>query len=337
MADLKTKYLGLELKSPIVVGACNLVADLDSLKRMEAAGAGAIVYKSLFEEQIQLEALEMEQGMEDYNDRHAEMTSLFPNLEHAGPKEHLFNFKKAKQALTIPLIASLNAVYDVTWVDYALELEKAGADALELNFYSVPRDFNANGKTIEDQQVAILKEIMDNVKIPVSVKLSPYYSNPLNLIKQMDETGVNGFVLFNRLFQPEIDITNEEHHFPWNLSTHGDARLSLRYAGLLHNRIKADIIANTGVLNGNDVIQMLLAGANSVQVVSSLYKNRIEVIAEMLADLKTWMDAKGYKSVSEFRGKLSDATMNDRFAYKRAQYVDILYNSKNIFETYPLR
>ena len=337
MADLTTKYLGLELKSPIVVGACNLVTNVDALKRMEAAGVGAIVYKSLFEEQIQLETLEMEQGMEDYNERNAEMTSLFPGLKHAGPKEHLHNFKKAVEAVNIPVIASLNAIYDVTWVDYAIELEKAGAAALELNFYTVPRDFDKEAGSIEDAQVAVLKEIKDSVKIPVSVKLSPYYSNPLNVVKKMDEVGVDGFVLFNRLFQPEIDLETEKHHFPWNLSSTGDNRLPLRFAGLLHNRIKGDIISNTGILTSKDALQMILAGANSVQVVSALYKNKIEYVAEMLKEMEVWMDEKGYKSLCDFRGKLSDDTMNDRFAYKRAQYVDILYNSKDIFDTYPMR
>jgi dihydroorotate dehydrogenase (fumarate) len=209
MTNLKTNYMGLELKNPIVVGANNLVTNVDRLKQMEEAGAAAVVFKSLFEEQIQLETAQMDDQMEEYAERHAEMTSLFPTLQHAGPSEHLMNVKNARKALSIPLIASLNAIYSETWLEYAKLLEDSGVDGLELNFYSVPRNPEVSGEDIIRDQIGILKEVKSSITIPVSVKLSPFYANPLNVISRLDKAGVDALVLFNRLFQNEIDLDNE--------------------------------------------------------------------------------------------------------------------------------
>jgi dihydroorotate dehydrogenase (fumarate) len=331
MNNLKTNYLGLELKNPVIVGANNLVANTDNLVRMEKAGAAAVVYKSLFEEQIQLESLQMDEQLDEYADRHAEMTSLFPTMEHAGPQEHLMGVKKARKALNIPLIASLNAVYKETWIEYAKLLEDAGVDALELNFYAIPKDMKKHGEEIVDEQVKILKDVKSSISIPVSVKLSPFYSNALNVISRMDQTGVDGFVLFNRLFQPEIDLKKEEHviHFP--LSTDEENKLPLRFAGLLHGNVNASICSNTGIYHGADVLKMILAGADCVQVVGTLFKNKIEHISTMLDDITKWMEEKKYKNLKEFRGKLSNKNTKDPFVYKRAQYVDLLLKSEKIF------
>ncbi|MFP4470783.1 MAG: dihydroorotate dehydrogenase-like protein [Bacteroidales bacterium] len=337
MAELKTNYLGLELNNPIVVGASNLVTDHQTLKKIEEAGAGAIVYKSLFEEQIQLERVQQDDFKEVYSHRHPEMISIFPDIKHAGPDEFLLNFKNAIREVNIPVIASLNCVYDVTWTEYAKKLEDAGASALELNFYANPRDAETKGKEIVEQQLAILKKIKQSLSIPVSVKLSPFYTNILAVVTEMDRTGVDGFVLFNRLFQPDIDIDKEEMVFPWHLSHDGDARLPLRYTGMLAGEIKADIAANTGILTGRDAIQMMLAGADVVQVVTTLYKNGIGQIKSMTSDISQWMDKKGYATINDFKGKLSRKSINDPFAYKRAQYVDILMKSEEIFSKYPMR
>ena len=182
MADLKTKYLGIELKNPIIAGASNLVSNRDNLKQMEEAGAAAIVYKSLFEEQIQLEKLELDEDLSEYKERNAEMISLFPDLEHAGPSEHLMNLRLAKESVSIPLIASLNCVFTETWVEYAKLIQETGVDALELNFYYVPLDAKLDGRNIVDQHLEILKSVKQALKIPVSVKLSPFYANPINVI-----------------------------------------------------------------------------------------------------------------------------------------------------------
>lgn len=337
MADLSTTYLGLKLKNPVIVGACNLVTDMNALQKIEEAGAAAIVYKSLFEEQIQLERMQHDDQLEEYNERNAEMVSLFPSIEHAGPELHLLNLRKAVEEVSIPVIASLNCVYDVTWVEYAEKLAQTGVAALELNFYDTPRDTKKPGKEITDQQIAVLKKVKQAIKIPVSVKLSSFYTNPLNVIARMDETGVDGFVLFNRIFQPDIDIEAEKLTFPWFLSNEGDYRLSLRFTGSLDGKINADICANRGILKGSDMIQLLLAGASAVQVVTTLYKNRIGQITNMINDLNLWMEKKNYASIADFKGKLSMRNIDDPLAYRRSQYIDILMKANDIFKKYPMR
>jgi dihydroorotate dehydrogenase (fumarate) len=336
--NLSTKHLGLQLKNPIIVGASNLVTDINMLKKLENAGAAAIVYKSLFEEQIQLENLELDQSMTDYDNRNAEMTSLFPaDLYGSGPEEFLMNFEDAKKALNIPLIASLNCVNYDTWVEYAQKLETAGADALELNFYNNPKDFDVSESAILNEELDIIESVKKAVKIPVSVKLSPFYTNPLYVFKEMDRRGVDGFTLFNRLFQPDINIQTEAMHFPYNLSMEHDSRLPLRYTGILYDNINADICSNRGIFTGGDVVKMILAGANAVQIVSTLYKHGPQQITKMLEDLEIWMANKMYDSLDDFRGNLSKKNIDDPFAYRRAQYVDILMRSGEIFKKYPMK
>ncbi|MGM0613600.1 MAG: dihydroorotate dehydrogenase-like protein [Bacteroidota bacterium] len=334
MADLTTNYMGLKLKSPIVVGASNMVTKPETLKKLEDNGAGAIVYKSLFEEQIQLENLEQSETMEEFEERNPEMLSVFPDVEHAGSKEHIYEFKKAKDLLNIPLIASLNAIYKQSWTDYAKQFEEAGAEALELNFYAIPRRFEESAFDVEQEQIDILKEVKKVVNIPVSVKLSPFYSNILHVIKQMDEAGADAFVIFNKLFEPDISVEDQEHITPFNLSKQGEYRLSIRYSGLLYDNIKADIIASQGIYEGEDAAKLVLAGANAVQSVSTFYVNKPEHIKKMLDDLKEWMKVKGYKSLDEFRGKLSRKNVKDYKIFKRAQYVDLLMHADDIFKKY---
>ncbi len=334
--NLSTKYLGIELKNPIIVGASNLVTDIETLKKLEAAGAAAIVYKSLFEEQIHLENLEMHQIMTDNDERHAELASGTQVEFDAGPEDFLLHFAEARAAISIPLIASLNAIYDDTWVEYAKKLEAAGADALELNFYNNPKDFEMEGRSILNAELDIIRTVKDAVSIPVSVKLSPFYTNPLYTFNEMDRKGVDGFVLFNRLFHPDINVNLEKMSFPYNLSSEYDSRLPLRYVGLLYDNINADICGNRGIFTGDDVIKMILAGANVVEVVSTIYKHGPKQITKMLEDMEIWMANKQYDNLAEFRGKLSKKNVNDPFAYHRAQYVDILMKSSEIFKNYPI-
>lgn len=337
MADLTTKYMGINLKNPVIVGACNLVEKVENLKRMEEAGAAAIVYRSLFEEQIQLEHLQMMEDMGEFADRNAEVSSLFPDIEHAGPEEYLHNLQKAKESVNIPIFGSLNALNLETWVEYALEIEKIGVAGIELNLYQLPTDMEIMGKAIVSVQLDVIDAVKKAIKIPVAIKLSPYYTNPLYVIKEMDKLEVDGFVLFNKLFQPEIDIDDEKLRFPYNLSNHDENRFPLRMAALLHGKINADVCSSRGIFTGEDVVAMLLAGANSVQVVSTLYKNRIEQITAILTDIDRWMDKKGYGKLDDFRGKMSQENIDDPFAYQRAQYVEILMNSEEIFKKYPAR
>jgi dihydroorotate dehydrogenase (fumarate) len=329
--------MGIELKNPIIVGASNLVKDFNILKDLEAAGASAVVYKSLFEEQIQLEEIEFDSELAEYQDRHAEMLSLFPSLKHAGPEEHLMHLKKAKDLLNIPVFASLNCIFSDTWIEYAEKLEIIGVDGIELNFYAVPSDFEKEGAEIEKEQLEIVKAIMNVVKIPISVKLSPFYSNPLSMINKMDKLGVQAFVLFNKLFQPDFNIETKELTFPYNLSDADEVRLPMRFAGLLYSKINGSICGNTGIFSGKDVIKMILAGADAVQVVSTIYKNKPAYIATMLEDITKWMESKNYYSLNDFKGKMSKVSLKDPFAYKRAQYIDILMKSDEIFKTFPVR
>lgn len=332
MKNLKTIYMGIELDNPIIVGASNLSNDPDKLKEAEDRGAAAIVYKSLFEEQIQLESFQLDERLNEFNDLNAEMLTTHPNIEHAGPDEHLVNLRKVKESLSIPVIASLNAVNNDTWVKYARLLSETGIDGIELNFYQIPLDFKKNSEEIEKEQINLVKVVKQSISIPVSVKLSSDYSNILNFVKKLDQAGAGAFVLFNSFFQPDIDVNSEKHIKSFNLSNEGDYRKSLRYAGLLSGNIKADICSNHGIFTGADVIKLILSGSSCVQLVSTLYKYGLPQITKIKNELEEWMDNRGYKSIKEFRGKLSrNKLSNNPFIYKRAQYVDLLLNSEEIF------
>ncbi len=334
--DISTTYMGIKLKNPIIAGASNLTSDMKTIKEIEEAGAGALVTKSLFEEEIQLQRFKMDEDREKYSYRNAEMITIFPELEHAGPKEHLFWVRKAKETVSIPVIASLNAVHEETWVEYAQLLEETGVDGLELNFYAFPGKFERDPRSIEKEQISILKKIKTKVKIPVAVKLSFFYTNTLHFIFQIDKVKVDGLVLFNRLFQPDIDVYKEKNILPFHLSERSDNRLPLRYTGLLSGNIKADICSSTGIIEAEDVAKMILAGAASVQVVSSLYKNGIDHIRKMLTNLKFWMKQKGYTSLNDFRGKMNQKNSTDPWVYTRSQYVRLLMNPKEIIDNYPV-
>ncbi|HHS13536.1 MAG TPA: dihydroorotate dehydrogenase-like protein [bacterium] len=322
--NMQTQYLGLTLRNPVIVGACRYTADMKSIKQIEEAGAGALVIKSLFEEQVRLESLKLNQDLHKYDDLHAEMVTLFPELKHAGPDEHLMWTRKAKEAVSVPVIASLNCVNREVWLEYAKQLAETGVDALELNFYHMPADFGQSGKEIEAEQSRLLKEIKRSVDIPVSVKLTPFYTNMLDFINELDETGVQGYVLFNRLFQPFIDVEKEEHVFPLYLSPSDASRLPLRYVGLLHGFTPADLCAATGIYTGEDVARMILAGADCVQVVSALYKNGIQAVQTIIGQFEAWMKKRGYTSIEEFKGKMSRKNIPDPWVYRRAQYVQML-------------
>lgn len=332
MTKLSTTYLGLALKNPIIAGASSMSADLDMLKKLEKAGASAVVFKTLFEEQINFESAILEEQLANTSGLHSESTSLYPKLQHAGPKAHLVNLKKAKESLTIPVIASLNCFTTSTWLEYALLIEKTGVDALELNFYFVPGDKDTDGNSVEENQLALVKLLKSSISIPVSVKLSMFYSNPLNFIHKLEENGVDGVVLFNRMFEPDINIQTVKHAAPFYLSNHGDYRLGLRYAGLLYDNVKASICGNTGIYEGNDVVKMILAGTDCVQVVSTLYKNKPEHLGTMLQDLEAFMDKQGFGNIQEFKGLLSKKNTKDPFVFKRGQYIDLLLSSEQLLK-----
>ncbi|HUW07926.1 MAG TPA: dihydroorotate dehydrogenase-like protein [Williamwhitmania sp.] len=332
MTNIKTNYLGLELRNPIIAGASNLSDSVEKVTKLQEAGVGAIVFKSLFEEQIQLEEMEMEDEMEAYNERHAEMVRLFPNLKYAGPEVHLQKIREARKAVSIPLIASINAVYSDSWVEYAKKVEATGVDAIEINFYHTPKDFGVSGATVIEEQIEILKRIKAVVSIPISVKLSPFYANQLEVISQLSMAGADGVVLFNRFYQPDIDVEQERLVQRMTLSTPDEMLLPLRFTGLLFGHISADLCGSTAVSTGQDIAKMILAGASAVQVVSAFYRNKISHANTMVKELEMWMQRKGYENIQEFQGKLSKKNINFPFAYQRSQYVDILLNAESLLK-----
>jgi len=332
MKNLKTTYMGIELKSPIILGACNMSDDIDKLMQAEENGVGAIVFKSLFEEQIQLERLQFEERLTQYDHIHAQMITTHPRVEYADSEKHLINLRKVKEKLSVPIIASLNAVHEESWLEYATELASTGVDGLELNLYQVPLDFDKDAREIEESQINIVRKIKEKISLPISVKLSSDYTNVLGFIKKMDEMGVDGLVLFNSFFQPDIDVDSEKHKKIFNLSQKGDYRKSLRYAGLLYGNIKADVCSSRGIFTGNEVAKHLLSGAACIQMVSAVYKKGLEEISVANNQLSDWMKSKGYNSIDEFRGKLSQKSLGaDSLVYRRAQYVDLLLSSETIF------
>jgi dihydroorotate dehydrogenase (fumarate) len=324
MANLQSQYMGIPLKNPFIAGACSMTAHMDSIKRIEDAGAAAMVIQSLFEEQIQLQSMRMEEELTINDNLDAEIQDLFPDVQHSGPDEHLMWVRRAKEATSIPIIGSLNCINPATWAKWALKMEETGVDGLELNFFAIPIDSSRSADEIEAEQMDALQQVMANVKIPVSVKLSPFYTSPLDIIHKMDAAGVAGFVLFNRLFHPSFNIEKETGQYPFNLSTSNDHRMALRFAGLLHGKLNASICASNGIHTGEDAIEVLLAGADVFQAVSTLYRNRLNVITTILEEINTWMDRKGYDSLDDFRGKLSVEKTPDKWTYRRAQYVKML-------------
>ncbi len=324
MPELKTSYMGIEIKNPLIAGASSLTSNMDTIKKLEDQGIGAVVVKSLFEEQITLEKYRHEGLLHKDDDLHAEMQTIFPDLEHAGPEDHLNWIRKTKESVSVPLIGSLNAVEPETWIEYAKKLEHTGVDGLELNFYSVPAEFGKEAGEIEAEQIETAEKVVKNAGVPVSVKISPYYTNPLNFIKKLDNTGVAGLVLFNRLFQPSINITENKNDYSLNLSGANDYRLPLRFAGMLYGTVKASICGSSGIQSTESLVKVLLAGADAVQMVSALYTHSIVIVPKILGELKNWMDEKGYTRIDDFRGSLSYKNNPDPRMYTRAQYARAL-------------
>ena len=324
MADLKTAYMGIALENPVIAGASELTSNMNSIRKIEEAGAGALVIKSLFEEQIQLERARFDEEQHQYDGMNAEMSNLYPEMEHSGPEEHLMWVRKAKEAVSIPVIASLNAVNRETWVEWAKKLEETGVDGLELNFFANPELQEGDGASIEKDQMAVVAEVARGVKIPVAIKMGLFYTAPLTVAKGFAGAGAKGLVLFNKFFQPDIDPASETNTIPLNLSVSTANRLPLRYSGLLFGETESSICASSGIMDGLDAAKMLLAGADAVQVVSTLYRNKITQIGRIVNDLNKWMDGKGYASLDDFRGKMSRKNAADPWVYKRAQYAKLL-------------
>jgi dihydroorotate dehydrogenase (fumarate) len=328
MADLSTTYMGIPLKSPIVVAASTISAMIDRIQLAEDVGAGALVIKSLFEEQIQMDQDHFRDFLK-VEGHLAEVPTppLSPTIPR-GVEEHLMWVERTRERVKMPLIASLNAVSPGAWVEYARRLEQTGVDGLELNIYAVPTDPYRTGAQIEQELYDIFESIKAEVKIPVSVKLSQFYTSVMNVATELDRRKVAALVLFNRFLQPTIDVENESLYNEMSYSTSEELKIPLRWTALLHSRVAADLALTTGVNSGQDVVRAILAGATVVQIAGTLFKNGIPYISTMLQEMESWMTSRGYQRVEEFRGKLSQQNCADPAAFERAHYVKLILSQR---------
>lgn len=328
--DLSTSYLGLKLRTPLVPGASPLTENLDNIKRMEDAGASAIVLHSLFEEQLRREAEALDHHLKHGTESFAEALSYFPASAefHTGPEGYLEKIRKAKAAVKIPVIASLNGTSIGGWVDYAKKIEDAGADALELNIYTIPTDSSHSSAEVEQTYLDILKAVKFVISIPVALKLSPFFSNMAHMARRFDEAGANALVLFNRFYQPDMDLEALEIRPNVLLSTPQALRLPLRWIAILHGRVKTDLAATSGIHSAEDVLKVLLAGANVAQLCSVLLRNGLGQIREIEKGMIAWMEKHEYSSVNQLRGSMSQRNCADPAAFERAQYMHSVLSYK---------
>jgi dihydroorotate dehydrogenase (fumarate) len=326
--NLKTNFLGKELKNPLVVSANPLSESLDNIKQMEDAGASAIVLYSLFEEQLTLEQKSLYYHTTQGTESFAEALSYFPEPDEykLGPDEYLNHIRKSKEAVDIPIVASLNASTPGGWAEYAKDMEAAGADAIELNIYNVPTEFDKSADELENSYLEILKTVKSHVKIPVALKLSPYFTNMASTAKKFDEAGADALVLFNRFYQPDINLDELEIEPNIILSDSSDIRIALRWIAILKYRIKADFAATGGVHTAEDVIKLMMVGANVAMMTSALLKYGINHISTVLTDLQTWMNDKEYESIMQMQGSMSKQKAADATKFERAQYMKALTN-----------
>ena len=331
--DLNTTYMGLKLRSPLVLSACQpLSEDLANVKRAEDAGAGAVVLHSLFEEQLLQDQRELHHHTTAGTESFAEALSFFPEPDefHVGPEGYLKHIQQAKAAVRIPVVASLNGTTLGGWTDFARQIEQAGADALELNIYWIPADMDLPGSQVEQRYFDILTAVKAAVKIPVSVKLSARFSNIAWTVKKLDGLGANGFTLFNRFYQPDIDLDALEVTPKVLLSTPHAMRLPLRWIAILKGRLKASLAGTSGIHTGTDVIKMLMVGADVTMLCSVLLKNGISHLAVVEKEMQQWMEEHEYESVQQMQGSMSQVNCPDPTAFERAQYLRAIANYRPV-------
>lgn len=319
--DLSTKYAGLQLRNPLIVSSSKITGNVDNIKKCAAMGAGAIVLKSVFEEQI-LDSIQEKVNKDDMYFWYPEAEEHVKSLSAGqGVQQYLDLIKEAKSVVDIPVIASVNCVGGDRWVDFAGRIEEAGADAIELNIAVVPYDEDMDCNSVENSYREIVKNVVGTVSIPVIVKLGFYFSNIIKISKILQDAGASGLVVFNRFYRPDIDTDSFEIVNHRYLSTPAELTLSLRWVGLLSGRLDIDISASTGIHSPDDAVKQLLAGAATVQFCSTLYKNGIEQTLKMKEGLEKWMDGKGYDRIDDFRGKVGGNTLQ-KAAFERIQYIE---------------
>jgi len=328
--DLSTSYLGLTLKNPIVPSASPLSRSLDTMKRLEDAGASAIVLYSLFEEQIEHESAELNHYLRYGTESFAEALSYFPQTEEysLGPDEYVEHVRKAKEALRIPVIGSINGISTGGWIEYARKIQQAGADALELNVYYIPTDPRLTGGEVDQRYLQVLNAVKGAVTIPVAMKLSPFFSSLASLAQQLVAARADGLVLFNRFYQPDIDLEHLEVKPEVTLSDPSSIRLPLRWIAILHGRVKASLAATSGIHSAEDVLKLLMAGADVTMMCSALLKHGPAHIRRVLTDMEQWMAQHEYESVRQMKGSMSQKSVADPSAFERANYMKALTQYK---------
>jgi dihydroorotate dehydrogenase (fumarate) len=324
--NLSTTYMGLKLKNPLVPAAGPLTADIDKIKQLEDAGASAVVLHSLFEEQIRSEAQELNYHLTHGAESFAESLTYFPKAGKykLGPEEYLEHVARAKEAVDIPVIGSLNGASVGGWTDYAKRIEAAGADALELNVYFIAADPAMTGREVEDRHVEILKAVKQAVRIPVAIKVGPFFSAMASMAVRLDEAGADGLVLFNRFSQPDIDLENLEVAPGMELTSPFEMRLPMRWIAILYGKVRASLAATRGVSIAQDALKMLMAGADVTQMLSVLLRKGVGELSVILKDMAAWMEEKEYESVEQLKGSMSQKSCADPAAFERAHYMKSL-------------
>ncbi len=332
MTDLTTSYLGLKLKNPIVASASPLSEKVESVKKLEEAGVSAVVMYSLFEEQTIHESLELDHFLFAGSEVSPEITSFYPQSGKytLKPDAYLDTLGKIKKAVNIPVIGSLNGVSKGGWISYARKIQDAGADALELNIYFLPTDPNMTGQDLENAYVDLVAAVKASISIPLAVKLSPYLTSLPNMAKRLSEAGADGLVLFNRFYQPDIDLENLDVLHNLDLSTSSELRLPLRWISILYGKVKADMALTSGVHTAEDVLKSMMVGAKVTMLASELLQNGIQRVPAILGDLETWMKKHEYKSIQQMQGSMSQKSVKEPAAFERANYMKVLGSFKSL-------
>ena len=326
MTDLSTTYLGLNLKNPLVASASPISKNIDKARKLEEAGASAIVMYSLFEEQIIHESLELDHFLTRGTDSFAEAMTYLPDggMYSMGAEKYINQVAGLKKALSIPVIGSLNGVSKGGWTKYAKQIQDAGADALELNLYYIPTDPDLTAQELENAQVELAAEVKSAISIPLAVKLSPFVTALPNFARRIVEAGANGLVLFNRFYQPDFDLEELAIVHSLDLSTSTELRLPLRWISILHGKINADFALTSGVHTASDVLKSMMAGAKVAMMASNLLHNGEQVIPSMLSELSTWMESHEYVSIKQMQGSMSQKSVKEPAAFERANYMKVL-------------
>jgi dihydroorotate dehydrogenase (fumarate) len=324
--DLSTTYLGLSLKNPIVPSSSPLSESIDSIRRMEDAGAAAVIMHSLFEEQLTKESHRLDHYLDYGTESFAEALSYFPVADdyHVGPDSYLEHIRGAKEACSIPIIGSLNGISTGGWTGYAKQIEEAGADALELNIYYIPTDPRMSAADVEERYVEIVSTVRGATALPLAVKMNPYFSALANIAQRLVDAGANGLVLFNRFYQPDIDLEALEVTPHLVLSNSHELRLPLRWVAMLSGRIDVDLAITSGIHTYEDALKALLAGANVTMMASELLQNGVDRIADVLGDMAIWLREHEYDSVEQMRGSMSQRHVTEPSAFERANYMKVL-------------